>query len=794
MKLIVIVFCLLFTPILHAKELKLMFGEETNRQETQEFLDFRYITPEAPEFAPKSKLGDKAGAGWVYTPSESRPGSLPADVLLEHNLWCRDATLVLPWSEPEATVTVWIGDWKSGWRRFWGESEIRLEANGKAVYEQELNPQSAYDEWCRLEEYVFSKNDSIWERIVEPILMKKTFTVKPVDGRINLKMRNILLTALTVSRTPEEAAATAAKVEKERREQFATRYPWKPQPDEPMPELSPEVQKRGYVLFQKYSEDTVHPWSRPTADEVSDTIRVFAAKDEQEMLRFGVLPLKEIPELSVKVGDFAGEHGKLETAGNADLWRERYKEQGSRQTNGIIRSMRQLDPLSYVLQEMQPQHGEVGTPRMFTLDFRVPPTAKAGDYFAPLTILSGDKVIGTARLQLKVLPFALNYKGAATYNFTMGYSHWADWWGVHREPDEMREVMRQQSEFPYRYRFNTNQFNPWGWRIPSIFPLGSIDGPPGERRFTQTPEQQANFDWWIDQFRKDPECRYVELRPLALFANCGLRINIREHPENPEMVLKDIEDLTRQIDQMCKQRGYPEIYWYYEGEIDNRGVEHVKFMVQVAEAVKRAGATSYVTINGPLAYKMTPPVYDHIWANPATPIDENLLATIQQYGHKFGAHNSGDSRFQAGFWFWRTGGEGRYQETSISYANYMLPYCHLPWNYNTSLVYPDPKTQGQRPSLQFLNYREGRDDYLYLYTLEKTLEAAPADAPARAAAERFLVEMKERIHLDQRKYHTETFDGIEGTAEVSTQEWNNFSTERYRWKIATLIMDLQNNR
>ncbi|HWL54452.1 MAG TPA: hypothetical protein VNQ90_18580 [Chthoniobacteraceae bacterium] len=787
MKFKTIALCLLLASPLNAEELKLMFGNETSRPETQKFLDFRYATPDAPEFAPKSKIANS----WIYTPSESRPGSLPADVLLEHHLWCQDATLELPCSWSEATVTVWIGDWNSGWRRFWQEKEIRLEANGQVVHQQELNPQSAYDEWCRLEEYVFSKNDGIWERIVEPILTKKTFTVKPVDGKINLKLKNILLTAITVNRTPEEAAATAKKIEEERRKQFAERYPWQPPADEPMPELSPEVRKRGYLLFQKYSEDKVHPWSRPSGEEVTDTVRVFAARDEQEIFRFGILPLHDLPDLTVEVGDFVGEGGKLETAANADLWRERYKEQGSRETKGIIRSMRQLDPLSYVLQEMKPQHGETGTPRMFTLDFRVPPSAQAGDYFAPLTILSGKKVIGTARLQLKVLPFALIYKGAATYNFTMGYSHWADWWGAKREPDEMREVMRRQSEFPYKYRFNTNQFNPWGWKIPSIFPLGKIDGAPGQRRFTQTPEQQANFDWWIDRFRKDPECRYIELRPFALFANCGLRINIRETPENPDLVLKDIEDLTRQIDQMCKKRGYPEIYWYYEGEIDNRGIEHVKYMIRVGEAVKRAGATSYVTINGPLAYKMTPPVYEHIWANPATPIDESLLATIRQYGHKFGSHNSGDSRFQAGFWFWRTGGEGRYQETSISYANYMLPYCLLPWNYNTSLVYPDPKTHGQRPSLQFLNYRDGRDDYLYLYTLEQTLKEAASGTPAYAAAEQFLAEMKDRIHVDQRKYHTATFDGIEGTAEVSMDEWNNFSIERFRWKIATLITNLQ---
>ena len=37
--------------------------------------------------------------------------------------------------------------------------------------------------------------------------------------------------------------------------------------------------------------DNIHPWSRPKANEVTSEIRVFAAQGEQEMMRFGILPL-----------------------------------------------------------------------------------------------------------------------------------------------------------------------------------------------------------------------------------------------------------------------------------------------------------------------------------------------------------------------------------------------------------------------------------------------------------------------------------------------------------------------
>ena len=64
-------------------------------------------------------------------------------------------------------------------------------------------------------------------------------------------------------------------------------------------------------------------------------------------------------------------------------------------------------------------------------------------------------------------------------------------------------------------------------------------------------------------------------------------------------------------------------------------------------------------------------------------------------------------------------------------------------------------------------------------------------SPARQAAQAFLSEMSARIHIDQRKYHAAKFDGIEGTADIKNDEWNGYCIERFRWKLATLIRDLE---
>ena len=288
---------LLLAGTLSAQEHKLMFGQETERAETKVFLDFSYISAESPLFTPKSSFSRHQ---WIYNPALGRPGSLPGDTLLEHNLNCREVSWCCLAKAGKPTVRV-DRDWNSagGGRN---ENTIRLSCNGQPIYEQTITPQSAYDEWCKLEDYVFSRQDPIWDRLISPILRQEVFTVKPVEGKITLHLQNIILTALTVSSTAEQDQATAGAVEAERRRQFAQRYPWKPLPDEPLPELSESVRQRGYVLFQKLSDDLVHPWSRPVEEEISDTIRAFAARGEQELLRFGVLPLVDLPKLTVTVG------------------------------------------------------------------------------------------------------------------------------------------------------------------------------------------------------------------------------------------------------------------------------------------------------------------------------------------------------------------------------------------------------------------------------------------------------------------------------------------------------------
>ena len=652
-------------------ETKILFGPADTPEPSRTIGGFELVAPENLQLI--SDAGGKA-VPWLYSPtggatfSNASAGTEPADRLLEHGLIFFKTTMVLDAPNGKNQIKLWVGDWFTGIRRFtFYQDAISIKINGEQIFYTELTPEVVFrDYWCRGEDYLFSRNDDVWDRLVKPVLDEYSYEVEVTDGKIHLELDGVLLSALAITRTDQEMEIVSATLEQERRQDFAERYPWEPQPDEPLPPIDPKSEKRGFLLFQKYGDDRVFPWSRPLASELSDTVRVFAARGEQEIFRFGILPLRELKDFDVSIGDFVSTTGnKLPLAAHTDFWRERYKGRGSAGTRGKFSDIRRLDPESYVLQSMRALTYEQGTPRLFTLDVHVPSNQEAGDYFAPVTFLENGKPVGSARLQLKVLPFDLHYDGAAAFNFQAGYLEFGDSTKLASNAF-LREQIRKRVEFIAKYHFSNNFQSMWGWRFPGIVKLGQITGNPGERSFTQTPEQAAMADWWFKLLKNEGNTDYLMLKTYSLFSNLGWRIGQGKHkcyfgepddtPETLALMRKDIVRIIKQFNDYGKENGYPEFRWYTTGEMDNHGIEGVKEIIKFAELVREAGGINLTTINGPLAAKYCPEFFEYLSANFATPITQELIDEVEGYGHVFGAHNTGDTRFQAGWHFWRMGG------------------------------------------------------------------------------------------------------------------------------------------
>ena len=561
---------------LHADSVKLMFGKEGAPADQREFAGFRFVSDEDPMFerARQSKI-----SGWFYNPAGGAvsgnggsSGSMPADSMLSHGILVeRGVKLAVPFAKDgPVKVHVWIGDWFLGWRRIYGrDGAIWIKSGGNIVYEDRMTPESCYRDWCRLEEYSFSKKDPIWDRIVKPIFTEVDFDAVAKGGKVVLDLHNVLLAAVAVASTGAEMEALLAETEKARREMFAVRYPWRPQPDEPLPgNVDPG---EACVIFQRSGMDDVKPWSRPKASEVTDVVRIFAARDEQEPFRFGVIPLRDYRMLEVSVGDFRGPGGAvLKTHEVADFWRERYKERGSEGSRGKLDQLWRLDPLSYVLQKNGPQNGEAGTPRMFDLDVFVPGDAKPGDYFADLEVKGDGAVIRTGKLQLKVLPFRLRYEGAAVYGFQSGYGNGA-MYGPGHTKEQTDAGVRNICDMINRYKFFCISFGGWGFGLPTYHKFGKISGEPGNRTVTIDEGHEKNWDWWMGMVNPDGRrMKYIVLEGFYLFLNMGWKLEISRNyrkirdqawftPERQrefEVELADGARIIRQITDFMKRKGY----------------------------------------------------------------------------------------------------------------------------------------------------------------------------------------------------------------------------------------------
>lgn len=787
----------------------LMFGPEDAPAEMRAFADFEYVSSSNAMIvgtATSPWCREERGAAGVWM--SMNIGGVPADTLLEHGILCsRKTKLAVPFRDGPCRVHVWIGDWFRGWERILGSGRlqkrrdltlgkgndaIRLAAGGKAVYEVLLSTENVYREWCKTEDYVFSRHDGIWDRIVKPVLTELDFETEVRDGKVCLEMDNVLLTAVAVAKDEGTMKAALADVERARRAEFAKRYPWEPRPDEPLPSAA----KSGgdCLVFSKGVSDAVFPWTRPTDGEVTDEIFAFAAQGEQQAVRLGFLPLRDLGDVEVTVGDFTCGGETLARAGCSDLWMERYKETGALSQNGRTGSTLALDPVSGVLQKPRRVAWERETPRMYLLDLHLPAKLTPGDWIAPVTVTSAGRTVRTARLRVKVLPFSLaTYASdAAAYGFQDTATMWAYNAPVRSWPDDPLRCRRDYHGFISRYGFSNFMI------MPSFAKCLTFEGELGATRVYQTEENRRAMAELRDIVDPERTEKFFALEFIRYFQACGwkgckVKLGGKLTPEEEERwrkTLSEVGRLAKEVERIFRDNGWPELRFYAGGEFDNGGSETVDRGIQLCRALRKSGVSVQVVTNGPLAYEKIPAEADHVWANPATPITEDFVARIRAAGNRFGSHNCGDSRFMTGLHFWRTGSEGRYQET-VLYTCFLWPYCLLPWNYQVALVLPGPDGK-LRPTRNLLAYRDAMNDYLYLHSLERAAERAGAASPVRREAERYLAELREKVSLDPRCYFAGTVRAIEGSQEMAKTDWDEFALNRMRWRAATLLAQLAN--
>ena len=415
----------------------------------------------------------------------------------------------------------------------------------------------------------------------------------------------------------------------------------------------------------------------------------------------------------------------------------------------------------------------------FWLTVHVPDDAQPGIYTGKVTFAERDGDPTEIPIRFRVLPIRLMEDPDKIYGIY--YRHPLD--RAAGAPDDVsRAYFERKAEFEHQdmVAHGTRNITMGVWS-----PAADEEG-----KFS------FNFDLLarkIDLFRK-----YDFKPPVVMSFNVGgiyrkhigesYGSHLRAVKETPPEFAAEVTAAVAEIERERKARGWPE-FLYYPIDEPSTSKEAVDFMVTVLKACKAVpGIRTYVTADPTReAFDPMRPFIDIWCTQPFEPDRETVLADSAARGVEYWCypnHVNGENdhtpvagaRMTYGFGFWRSGFQ-----------------TLIPWIYQSSRG--DPFNYLDGPSMDFFNrsepdgtpmpvamweaYREGYDDYRYIYTLTQLIEQA-----RQAGKEKLADEAQAEL------------DGIWNAIEVQSKYkyddlWGPEEFDAYRWLIAQQIMRLQ---
>jgi hypothetical protein len=550
---------------------------------------------------------------------------------------------------------------------------------------------------------------------------------------------------------------------------------WARWQEEPEPESGPPAvvseadRERGFIVYARHYLECIYPRTEPRPEDVDPAPRLFATPGELEPLNFVVHPLADLSDARVTVSDI----GPVPAA-NIDIRRVRFMRA---RPNYTVRYRYRVVP--DVLERFESLELSAGENTRFWLTLRVPDDAPAGTYHGKVTFACSG---GTAELPLtlRILPFRL--RDDPSRLFAIYYRHPYDQM-ARAEDDVSRDYFRRRAEREHADMVAHGTRN-------VVLSCGSS---------AADAEGKFQFRWDLLADKIDLGRKYGFHGPLVMhisteavyakYMKDRYGSHLRGVQDPPDEFGQELTALVQAIEAERRQRGWPEFLYYPVDEPSTDPVA-VNFMVKVLRACKAAGVRTYVTAD-PTHDQFDPlRPYVDIWCTqPFAPDRATIRADMQARGVEYWCypnHVNGENdhtpvagaRMTYGFGFWRSG---------------FLTL--IPWIYSSSTG--DPFNYLDGSSMDFFNrhepdgtpisvalweaYREGYDDYRYVFTLEQTIAEArqhPQAAVQQAAdaAQRELQSVWDAIGV-QTKYK---YDGL----------WSPAEFDVYRWLVARQILAL----
>ncbi|MFW6437576.1 MAG: hypothetical protein ACOCZ7_01070 [Armatimonadota bacterium] len=561
---------------------------------------------------------------------------------------------------------------------------------------------------------------------------------------------------------------------------------WKldPPPEpEPMPEVSAADRERGWVLFNRPWTEVVWPNARPRAEEIDREVRIFASPGEREPLTFCIHLLRDVEDIEVVAADI----GPV-AADTIDVRHVRYMRAKPNYVGmGLYRIVPDaLEPMwmfheREVYNPAAPVGLDAGVTHRFWLTLHVPEDAEPGMYTGSVTVRDDRGGEGTVPVRLRVLPIEL--REDPTKIWGMYYRHPVDNWN--RTDDEhSKEHWLRRAEMEHQ------DFIDHGMRNLVI------------SAWCPTMNEEGGFDadWTVLEKKLALLEEYGFEGPYATHINASgiyqkyVGESWGSHTSNakvpPPEYAEELTAMARFIESEREKNGWPE-FLYYPVDEPGRDPNSIELLRITMEAIRAADAPTYVTAS-PEHEQVQPWMpYVNVWCTQTfLPDRETVVADMAARDVQYWCYPNKSvgecdhtpvpgARMTYGFGFWRSGFVALipwiYSSTSSDPMNYLTGTTM------DFLVRHEPDGTPM-PVTLWEALREGRDDYLYIYTLEQAIAEARASGNAEAvaaadAAQRELDYIWENINVLPRYQ----YDGL----------WPAGDFDSYRWLVAEQIMKVQ---
>ncbi len=548
---------------------------------------------------------------------------------------------------------------------------------------------------------------------------------------------------------------------------------WK---EEEEPEYSPPNPtqgqiSRGYMVHHRHYLEVVYPHTTP-GPEVSQ-LKIFASLGEYEPATFCVYPLKDLRECEISVSQLRGPG--IIPASEIEVRKVRY----------VYARPNYNEFFSYhvvpdILDRYVPADLKSGINHRFWLTVHVPEDAAPGTYEGEVSIQPANAPKATISLRLEVLPIRLEEDPDRIYAI---YYH---------NPLSLARISEDQISREY-------------WRRKTVLELEDM-ARHGTKNFTTSiptsvsVEGEISFDFDAFQEEMDLRDKMGFDSPIVLSIPTGTLYrryvgepygsHLRNVRYPPRGFFDEMTDLVRRIEEERAKRGWPE-FLYYPVDEPSTDPEAVRFMVGVLKSIKVVpNVRTYVTADPtkPEFEPMKP--YVDVWCTqPFLPDYETVTrdmetGTVEYWCYPNHVNGENDhtpvrgARMTYGFGFWRSGFKALIPW--IYQANFGDPFNYLDGPYMDFFNRSEPDGTPV-PVILWEAYREGYDDYRYIYTLKRMIERCKGAGGQAAQLAKEASELLRRIWDSINVQHKYKYDGM----------WSPDTFDRYRLQIAKAIVSLQ---